>query len=149
MATQQEIERRVGENDAVRSAKRAAAAKRVGELAQRRAAVAEQLSDIERELGDVLVNAQDVIDVDELARFTDLPASDLTQWLTARTARKTTRAVRKRPSTGRSGANNDTSAEPSTARTPTAGRTATPAEPTGSRSSAPDARVAGKATVQP
>jgi hypothetical protein len=88
MATTEEIERRVEEADAARSAKRAAAAKCVGELAQLRAEVAEKLGDIERELGDVLAESSDVIGVDELAKFTDVPAADLTQWLNGR---KTTR----------------------------------------------------------
>lgn len=93
MATTEEIERRVEQADAARSAKRAAAAKRVGELAQLRAEVAEKLGDIERELGDVLAESSDVISVDELAKFTDVPATDLTQWLNGR---KTSRPKRKR-----------------------------------------------------
>src|SRR5690348_11201273 len=94
MATMdEEIERRVEENDAPRTAKRAAAAKRVRQLARQRAEVAEQLADIERELGDVLAESSDVIGVDELAKFTDVPAADLSQWLNGR---KTTRSKRKR-----------------------------------------------------
>ncbi|WP_435581616.1 hypothetical protein [Amycolatopsis thermoflava] len=96
MATTEEIERRVEQADAARSAKRAAAAKRVGELAQLRAEVAKKLGDIERELGDVLAESSDVISVDELAKFTDVPATDLTQWLNDR---KTTRPKRKRSTT--------------------------------------------------
>ncbi|WP_246127720.1 hypothetical protein [Amycolatopsis rhizosphaerae] len=91
--TTDEIQRRVEEADTARSAKRSEAARQVGELAQRRAAVAAQLEDIERQLGDVLAGAQEVIDIDELARFTDVPAADLTRWLTART---TSRPKRKR-----------------------------------------------------
>lgn len=93
MATTDEIERRVEQADAARSAKRAAAAKRVGELAQLRAEVAEKLGDIEQELGDLLAESSNVISVDELAKFTDVPATDLTQWLNGR---KTTRPKRKR-----------------------------------------------------
>ncbi|WP_084144207.1 hypothetical protein [Amycolatopsis taiwanensis] len=146
MATSEEIERRVEANDAARSARRAAAAKRVGELAQQRASVVEQLAGIEHELGDVLASAQDVIDVDELARFTDVPASDLTQWLTARTTRKPTRAKRKRPPTNPSGANNDTSAEPPSATTPDAGREATPRRPATPGASAPHAHIPAEVT---
>lgn len=97
MVTTEEIEHRVQQADAARSAKRAAAARQVGELAGRRAVLAEQLDDIEGELGNVLAAVQDVMDVDELAAFTDLPAADLTRWRDARARRKTTRPTRKRP----------------------------------------------------
>ena len=117
MATTEEIQRRVEEADTARSAKRSAAARQVGELAARRAAIAEQLADIERELGDVLAAAQDVLDIDELARFTDLPAADLTRWLTTRT---TTRTKRKRPTAAGPAATSDPSRRPAAARTPTA-----------------------------
>lgn len=93
MVTTEEIERRVEEADAARSAKRAEAARRVGELVRQRTEVADKLSEIDRQLGDVLVGASDVIGVDELAKFTDVPAADLAQW---RDGRKTTRARRKR-----------------------------------------------------
>lgn len=96
MATTEEIARRVQQADIARSAQRAAAAQRVGELAGRRATLAEQLDEIERALGDELSAAQKVMDVDELAAFTDVPAADLTRWLSARTARKPARAHRKR-----------------------------------------------------
>lgn len=94
MATADEIERRVKQADTARSATRTAAAQRVGALAQRHAAITEQLTDIEDQLGDVLAAAHEVIDMDELARFTDVPAADLTRWLTAR---KPARSKRKRP----------------------------------------------------
>ncbi|SES36173.1 hypothetical protein [Actinokineospora terrae] len=84
MATPEEIRQRVEEADTARSVRRAAAAQQVGELAGRRAAIVEQLAEVERELGEVLADAQDVIDVDELAAFTDLKPSDLTGWLVAR-----------------------------------------------------------------
>lgn len=100
MATTEEIESRVEEADSARSARRAAAATQVGELAQRRSAVAGQVSKIEAELGDVLVAAGDVIDVDELSRFTDVPAADLTRWLDAR---KASRPRRKRAVAGSKG----------------------------------------------
>lgn len=96
MATTDEIARRVQEADTARSAQRAAAAQRIGELAQRRGMLAEQLDEIERALGDELAAAQDVMAVDELAAFTDVPAADLTRWLSARTARKPVRTRRKR-----------------------------------------------------
>lgn len=105
MATTDEIRRRVEDADTARSARRSAAAQRIGELARRRAAIAEQLDDIERQLGDVLADARDVIDVDELARFTDVPPADLTRWLTSR---KTTRVKRKRLATTTSAAPNAT-----------------------------------------
>jgi hypothetical protein len=113
MATTEEIEQRVEEADTARTARRAAAAKRVFELATRRATVAAQLSDLERELGDVLAEANDVIEIDELARFTDVPATDLRRWLDER---KTTRPKRKRPA-GTS-AKNSTSPELFTAKPP-------------------------------
>jgi len=84
MATPEEIRRRIEQADTTRSARRAAAAQQVGELAQRRAAILDHLENIERELGDVLAAAQDVIDVDELAGFTDLKPADLTAWLASR-----------------------------------------------------------------
>jgi hypothetical protein len=95
MPTREEIERRVQQNDTPLSAKRSTAAQQIGELAQRRTEIAEQLGEVERQLGDVLADASAVMDIDELARFTDVPAVDLTRWLTART---TTRSKRKKPS---------------------------------------------------
>ena len=133
MATTEEIQRRVEQADTARSAQRSAAAARVGELAARRAAIAEQLAAIERELGDVLAAAQDVIGIDELARFTDVPAADLTRWLTART---TTRTKRKRPTGGGSAARSDPSRRPAGARTPAAGQTSTRSEPAAARADA-------------
>ncbi|MBY8853300.1 hypothetical protein K7G98_35740, partial [Saccharothrix sp. MB29] len=61
MATPEEIRLRIEQADTARSARRATAAQQIGELAQRRAAIIEQLEDIERELGDILAEAQDVI----------------------------------------------------------------------------------------
>jgi hypothetical protein len=104
VATTEEIRRRIEEADTARSAKRAAAAQQVGELAQRRAALAVQLADIERELGDVLAAARDVIDINELARFTDVPAADLMRWCDGR---RTTRTKRKK-SAGTPDAKSDT-----------------------------------------
>jgi hypothetical protein len=78
-----EIERRVEKADAEKSARRTAAAREVGGLAHRRAALAEELAEVERKLGEVLVAAADVIGIDELTEFTDVPAADLTRWLSA------------------------------------------------------------------
>jgi len=94
MATSDEIRRRVEEADTARCAQRAAAAQQVGELALRRATVAKQLEDIERELGDILAAATEVIGLDELSQFTDVKTADLTRWLTAH---KPVRAKRNKP----------------------------------------------------
>ncbi|AXB46130.1 MULTISPECIES: hypothetical protein [Pseudonocardiaceae] len=135
MATTEEIERRVEQADAARSAKRAAAAKRVGELALLRAEVAEKLGDVERELGDVLAESSDVISVDELAKFTDVPATDLTQWLNGR---KTTRPKRKRSTAGTATAKRDASQASSTSNpAPTTQQSASP-ELAGPRNGAAD-----------
>lgn len=140
MATPEEIERRVEEKDAPRTARRSAAAQRVSELAQRRAAIVEQLEDIERELGDVLVDAHDVIDVDELARFTDVKAADLTRWLEGR---RSARTKRKKPAEAAAGAKNDTSRRSSAAkapaRTPTADQESALPESAATRDGAADA----------
>lgn len=130
MATTEEIERRVEEADAARSAQRSAAAKRVGELAQRRSAIAEQLSDLERELGDVLAESRGVMEIAELARFTDIPAADLNRWLNNR---KTARPQRKKPAGRASGAKTTTSRGPSTGDTQTADQASARREPSFSR----------------
>lgn len=136
MATTDEIQRRVEQADTARSAKRSAAAQQVGELAQRRTAIAEQLNDIERQLGDLLADAQEVMDIHELARFTDVPAADLTRWLTAR---KPVRTKRKKPAGGTSGEESDTKRGSSAARTPTAGQASAPRAPAAPRVGAADA----------
>ena len=123
MATAEEIERRVEQADTERSAKRTAAAQQIGALAQRRATIAKQLADIEEQLGDILATTSAVMDIDELARFTDVPPADLTRW---RDARKPNRTKRKRPAAGAEG---ETDRGPSTAKTPTARSTSTPPEP--------------------
>lgn len=138
MVTDDEIDQRINDKDAPRSARRSATAKQIAGLAQRHAILAAQLSDIERELGDVLVASQDVIDVTELHEFTDVPTADLTRWFTARATAKNTRAKRKRsattPSTADSGRHQET---------PTAGKpTADPsAQTTRSEPNAQHARV--------
>ncbi|MBB5808862.1 hypothetical protein F4560_008630 [Saccharothrix ecbatanensis] len=125
MATPEEIRRRVEQADTTRSARRAAAAQQVGELAQRRAAILEQLADVERHLGDVLAEAQDVIDVDELAEFTDLKPADLTAWLAGR---KTGRGKRKK-TTSTSSARIDVRSSPGP-KTSTPGQAPAPREGT-------------------
>ncbi|MEC3974935.1 hypothetical protein [Amycolatopsis sp. H20-H5] len=135
VATTDEIERRVEEADATRHAKRSAAAQQVGELAARRAVIAGQLGDIEGQLGNALAAAHEVMDIDELARFTDVPAADLTRWLTAR---KPARTKRKKPAAG---VESDTSREPSAARTPAVGQVSTPPASAAPRSGIAPARV--------
>ncbi|TWP46049.1 hypothetical protein FKR81_37390 [Lentzea tibetensis] len=119
MATTEEIERRVEDADSARSARRSAAAKQVGELALRRTAIAEQLADIERDLGDVLAESSDVMEIEELAEFTDLPVADLTRW---RDTRKTNHTKKKLRAARSVGARDDTSRGQSTPRPPTSGR---------------------------
>ncbi|MFD2422689.1 hypothetical protein [Amycolatopsis pigmentata] len=103
------------EADRARSVRRSAAAQRVGELAHRRALIVQQLFDIERELGDVLAESSDVMEIDELARFTDLPAADLTQWLSGR---KTSRTKRKKSIGDSPGAKNAMNRRTSTTTSP-------------------------------
>ena len=93
--TPDEIERRVAENDTARSARRVAAARQVGELAKQHTVIATQLADIERRLGAILAEADEVVTIDELATFTDVPTATLTEW---RAAHKPHRAKRKKPS---------------------------------------------------
>jgi hypothetical protein len=93
MVTSEEIEQRVEEADAIRSARRTIAAKRVGELAQRQAIEAEKLAETERELGEVLAECSAVIGIDELAKFTGVSVADLNHW---QSMRKPTRPRRKR-----------------------------------------------------
>lgn len=98
MVTPAEITRRVEEHDTPRTTKRSIAAKQVGELARQRAEIAEHLEDVERRLGEILIDAEDVIGIDELARFTDVSAADLTRWLAAaRSTRKATTKRRRQP----------------------------------------------------
>ncbi|MFD5089861.1 hypothetical protein ACFWMR_04630 [Amycolatopsis thailandensis] len=100
VTTDEEIARRLEETDSARSARRQRAASTVGELARRHTDLAGQLADLERELGEVLTAAGDVIDVRELAAVTDVPAADLTHWRDQAT--KTTRTgKRKRPGIAR------------------------------------------------
>ena len=84
MTTIDDIARRVEEVDSARSARRTKAAQLVGELVQERAAVAQRLADIDQQIGDAVVENGDVIDVDELARFTGVSSADLAQILNSR-----------------------------------------------------------------
>lgn len=143
MATTEEIQARVAQADTARSTRRSAAAQQIGELAARRAGIAEQLDDIERQLGDVLAAVQDVMDIDELARFTDVPAADLTRWLTAR---KPTRTKRKRSAAGTPDASSDPS-RPSAARTPLTGQASTTPDPAVPRAVTADASARDPAEV--
>lgn len=80
VASEDEINDRLEEKDSARSARRRKAANTVGHLARQHAALAGQVADLERELGEVLVAAGDVIDVPELADVIKVAASDLTRW---------------------------------------------------------------------
>jgi hypothetical protein len=80
VSTEEEITRRLSETDSVRKARRAQAATTIGQLARRHIDLAGQLAELERELGQVLTAAGDVIDVPELAQVTDVPAADLARW---------------------------------------------------------------------
>lgn len=93
MVTSDEIERRVEEADTARRARRTAAAKRLGKLAQEHADLAEKLAEIERELGELLAEANPDISIDELATFTGVSVADLEHW---QRTRKPTRNRRKR-----------------------------------------------------
>ncbi|UUV28574.1 hypothetical protein NQK81_27765 [Amycolatopsis roodepoortensis] len=118
--TDEEITRRLEERDSARRARRAQTASTVGELARRHTELAEQLADLERELGEVLTAAGDVIDVSELADVTDVPVADLTRWRD-QVAKPARGGKRKRPGTAK---NNGTPGKD----TPAA--TAPPAAPT-------------------
>ncbi|WP_116052073.1 hypothetical protein [Amycolatopsis palatopharyngis] len=118
VTSEEEIARRLEERDSVRSARRSQAATTVGELTRRHTELAGQLAELERELGEVLTAAGDVIDVPELAQVTDIAAADLTRWRD-----QATKPARRGKRTRRSSSKNDTkgngtgaSAEPPAAR---------------------------------
>ncbi|SFO88667.1 hypothetical protein [Amycolatopsis rubida] len=128
MATSEEIELRVESEDSARSAKRSVAAKRIGELAERRAAIAGELDDVERELGEVLVDSSAVIEIGELARFTDVDAADLTRWRENQLkSQKTGRAKRKKP-TRASGPSGAPQQKPAALRAPSTDKAVVPEE---------------------
>lgn len=80
VTSDEEITRRLTETDAARSARRQQAATVVGELARRHTELAGKLAELERELGEALTAAGDVIDIPELSAVTDVAADDLTRW---------------------------------------------------------------------
>ncbi|WP_309114713.1 hypothetical protein [Saccharothrix sp.] len=107
MATPEEIRRRVETADTARSTRRADTAQKIAELAQQRAQIVQQLGEVDRALAAVLAEAQDVMDIDELAEFTDLKPADLNQWLGRRrsgrgkrTKTASERGDARRPSSG-------------------------------------------------
>ncbi|MEV5301143.1 hypothetical protein [Amycolatopsis methanolica] len=108
MPTDEEVEHRIEDVDAPRTARRKAAAQQVNQLAQRRAAIVAQLEDVEGQLGEIVADAEDVISIEELARFTDLKASDLTEWVTGR---KTSRSKRKKPAGSKLGTRSRSSSQ--------------------------------------
>jgi hypothetical protein len=114
MASLDEIARRVQDTDTPRTARRSAAARQVGELAARRAGVVAALDEIEHQLGDVLIDTEDVIGDDELARFTDIKKADLARWrAVARAARKAPGRKRtKRPADAKPNAGTSTTDKP-------------------------------------
>ncbi|TKG60937.1 hypothetical protein [Prauserella endophytica] len=125
VTTEEEIARRLQERDSARSARRAQAATTVGELARRHTELAGQLVDLERELGEVLTAAGDVIDVSELAQVTDVPVADLTRWRD-QAAKPARGGKRKRPSAKK---NNAPGKGTPAATEPRAGRPAAPVTP--------------------
>ncbi|WP_205661200.1 hypothetical protein [Amycolatopsis vastitatis] len=114
VTTDEEITRRLQETDSARSTRRAQAATTVGELARRHAELADQLGEIERQVGAALTAAADVIDVPELAQVTDVPADDLTRWRD-QAVKPTRGSRRKRPNEKKNGigrTDTDAGAEP-------------------------------------
>ncbi|WP_020663112.1 hypothetical protein [Amycolatopsis benzoatilytica] len=137
VASEEEIARRLQERDSQRSARRAQAAAGVGALARRQAELAGQLADLEREIGEVLAAAGDVIDLPELAQVTDVPAAALARWRD-QAAKPARSGKRKRPSATK----NDPAGTGSQAAAATqAARPAAPARP------APDGPAASGAAV--
>ncbi|HEY2100107.1 MAG TPA: hypothetical protein VGH72_26830 [Pseudonocardia sp.] len=125
VTSEEEITHRLEERDVARSMRRAQAATTVGGLARQHAELAGQLAGLERELGEILRKASDVIDVPELAQVTDIPAADLTRWRD-QTAKPARGGKRKRPSAT---TNDTTGTDRQAATGPRAARPAPPAEP--------------------
>ncbi|MFI5593682.1 hypothetical protein ACIA5G_52270 [Amycolatopsis sp. NPDC051758] len=119
VTSENEITRRIEERDSERSVRRAQAATVVGQLARRRAELAGQVAELERELGTVLTEAGDVIDAAELAQVTDIPVADLTRWLedATRSSRSGKRARPRAKTHGASGHRSKAATEPPAART--------------------------------
>lgn len=119
--TAQEIRRRVEEDDTVRRERRAAAAQEVGDLARQRAVHAGKVEEFDRQLAEVIAGSRDVMDIDELARFTGIRPAVLTGWLNAAKPART----KKKPSTT-AGTRPNASHEPAAASTSTNGQAASP-----------------------
>ncbi|MEU0514933.1 hypothetical protein ACWEKJ_30550 [Amycolatopsis thermoflava] len=128
VTSEEEITRRLTEKDTARNARRAEAATTVGELARRHATLAAQLAELERELGEVLTAAGEVIDISELAQVTDIPAADLTRWRD-----QTTNRGKRRRSTTTKARSNATNGHATSITRPTPKR---PAEPAAAAASA-------------
>ncbi len=130
VTSEDEITRRIHQRDSERSERRAQAATVVGQLARRHDELAGQLGELERELGTVLTEAGDVIDVAELAQVTDVPVADLTRWLeqAAKPGRGGKRS-RPRPRSREATGNGTAAAEPRATRTapPESAESAVPA----------------------
>ncbi len=123
MATSEEIQNRVDEFDSARSARRKAAAYQVSELAGRHDELVTQVDEVKRKLAEVLVEYSDVITVEELARFTEVPESHLEQWRDGVKAgrpkkRRATRTPAARESTHHAAANPVVNAKPTAALRP-------------------------------
>ena len=120
IATAQEIRRRVDEADTARRERRAAAAHQVGELARQRAIHAGKVEEFDRQLAEVIAGARDVMEIDELSRFTGIRPAVLTEWLNAA---KPARAKKKPPTAA---THNDPNREQPTATTTTNGQAGPP-----------------------
>ncbi|MEU0511606.1 MULTISPECIES: hypothetical protein [Amycolatopsis] len=125
VTSEDEITRRLRETDSARSVRRAHAATTVGQLARRHAELAGQLAELERELGDTLTAAGDVIDVAELSQVTDIPVADLARWRD-HAAKPHRGGKRKRPAAKQKPASGK---EPQQPTSTVAARTVTPAAP--------------------
>lgn len=121
IATAQEIRRRVDEADTARRERRAAAAQQIGELARQRAIHASKVEEFDRQLAEVIAGSRDVMELDELSRFTGIRPTVLTGWLNASKPVRT----KKKPSTT-AGTHHDASREPAAASTTTNGQAASP-----------------------
>lgn len=120
IATAQEIRRRVDEADTARRERRAAAAQQVGDLARQRAIHAAKVEEFDRQLAEVIAGSRDVMEIDELSRFTGIRAADLTGWLNAAKPART----KKKPPPTAAGTHNDPSPVTATVSPPANGQTA-------------------------
>jgi len=136
VTSDEEITRRLTETDTARSARRQQAATIVGELARRHTELAGKLAELERELGEALTAAGDVIDIPELSAVTEVAANDLTRWRD-QAAKPARSGKRKRPNT----TGDTTGTTNPTATAPRAARQVAPAasEPAGATTAAADA----------